>query len=461
MPPRLKKSVLYSYGVADMFFGLLIAMEVYFFPIFLTDYAQLSLLITGQILLFTSVIDIFCTLGGGILLQKTTLKFGGKYRSWFLIGPAISAPLFILQFTKIGNDWTAAALIVAGFILSHLLFNVFFSASGAMVGRLSHFPDEITLLSASKAQGMAAAGILFSLTGLPLIMLFGRFTGEINAHTIAVGVYALLMILGYGYLYWITAGKDPYDDTASRTGKKKSALSIKEMARLVLQNPPLIILVFAEIFRNTYIFIITGFAAYYFKYVLNDVAFVSIFILAISIAGLMGSLAASWIGVKIGKRRAYWICLLIAAAGFASGKYLPETPWVITATCGAASLFGMVAGAMSTALFSDTAIYGEWKTGSDIRAFIMAVCNVPIKVGVFIRSAVLSLGLIAIGFAANEPAAPRVVDGIRSIMMFTPAVACALAAVIFYFGYKMDDARIVFMQEAIAKRTAAADSINN
>jgi glucuronide carrier protein len=220
----------------------------------------------------------------------------------------------------------------------------------------------------------------------------------------------------------------------------------------VFRNPPLIFLIFGEIFRNACIFIVSGLAVYYFKYVLNDVAFVSIFILAISIAGFIGSVAASWIGVKTGKRHLYWICLILAAVGFVSGKYLPETSWVITATCCIASMFSMVSAALSTALFSDTATYGEWKTGRNIRAFIMAACNVPIKIGVFIRSAILSLGLMYIGFVANASPPPQVVNGIRNIMIFAPAAACVLAAVTFYFGYKIDDSQVPLMQEEMGKR---------
>jgi Na+/melibiose symporter-like transporter len=449
MVNKLKKSVLYTYGIADVFFGLLIAMEVYFFPAFLTDYAQFPLIIVSQILWLTSIIDIVCTLAGGVLLQKANLRLGGKYRSWFLIGPVIAAPLFVLEFTKIGNEWLAASIIIIGFIASHLLFNIVYTAGGAMVGRLSRLPEETTLLSASRAQGMAASGIIFSITGLPMIMFFGKYTSEVKGHAIAVGVYAVLMVLGYWYLYKITSGRDPYDETAADPVNKKSGQSVGKIIGLVLRNPPLLFLIFAEIFRNTYIFIVTGFAVYYFKYVLNDVEFLPIFILGISIAGLIGSLAASWIGVKIGKRRSYWMFLLLAAAGFASGKYLPETSWNITAVCCAASMFGMVAGAMNTALFSDTVVYGEWKTGKNIRAFIMAVGNVPIKVGVFIRNAVLSLGLMAIGFVANAVPAPGMIDGIRSIMIFTPAAACALAAAIFYFGYKIEDSQVLLMQEEI------------
>ena len=216
-----------------------------------------------------------------------------------------------------------------------------------------------------------------------------------------------------------------------------------------MHNPPLLFLILAEIFRNAYIFIVTGVAVYYFKYVLNDGGFIPIFILALGIAGLAGSLAASWIGVKLGKRRSYWIFLILAAAGFALGNYLPEASWSITAACCAASMFGMVAGAMSTALFSNTVVYGEWKTGENLRAFIMAAGSVPIKVGVFIRNAVLSLGLMAIGFVANSAPTPGVVNGIRSIMMLAPAAACVLAAAFFYFGYRIEDKQILLMQEEI------------
>jgi Na+/melibiose symporter-like transporter len=133
-------------------------MEVFFFSIFLTDFAEFSLEVVGRILAVTSTIDIVCALVGGVILQKVTLKFGGKYRSWFLVGPPLVAPLFILQFTKIGSDLTAELIIIFGFVASHLLFNVVFAASGSMLGRLSQLPEERTILSTSRAQGFSASG---------------------------------------------------------------------------------------------------------------------------------------------------------------------------------------------------------------------------------------------------------------------------------------------------------------
>ena len=452
MTEKLNKTLLYTYGVADCGFTLMTNMELFFFSAFLTDYAEFSLTITGFILGFTSLADMVFAPVAGIVLQKVTLKYGGKYRSWFLVGPPIVAVLFVLQFTKIGNTLSATLIIIIGFILSHLVWNIMFTASASMVGRLSRLPNERTILSASRAQGFSAAGIIFSVTSLPIIGFFTSHTNEIAGFSLTTAFYVLLMILGYIYIYIMTSGRDPYDETLSSPDVKVPKQSVFEIIGLVFKNPPLMLLILAEIFRNSYIFIVASFAIYYFKYVVDNLAFLTFFILAISISRLLGTVAAAWIGVSIGKRRSYWIFMVLSAILFASSKFFSGTTWGFTILICIASMLGMVPGSMSTALFSDTVIYGEWKTGKKIRAFTMALLTLPIKIGVLIRSGVIAFGLIAIGFVANTEPTPEVVEGIGSIMSFIPAIACILSAGIFYFGYRIEDKGILEMEEEIKRR---------
>ncbi len=452
MAQRLNKSLLYTFGVGDLFFTLMINMELYFFPAFLTDYAQFPLVVVGQILYITSLADILCALVAGVILQKVALTFGGRYRSCLLIGPPFVAPLFILQFTKIGSVSTAALIITVGFIASHLLFNVVFAATGSMVGSLSQQPNERTILSSSRAQGMSAAGLIFSATALPMITYFGARTNTVVGFSFAAAVYSFLMILGYWYVYKISAIRNVDRELSIPASKKETRHSVKEIVALVFKNPPLLLLIMAEIFRNTCLFMITSFAFYYFGYVLRNSAFLSVFILAISVAALLGALAAAWIGVKIGKRNCYWISLVLAAIIFVSAAFVGKATWGFTIIFCIAYMLGMIAGSMSTALFADTAIYGEWKTGKNIQAFIMSLLTLPIKVGVLLRSAVITTGLMAIGFVATTVPTEKVVAGISSIMIFSPAIACALAAAIFYFGYRIDDKRVLKMQDEISSR---------
>jgi Na+/melibiose symporter-like transporter len=460
MAEKLSKSLLYTFGVGDMFFMMMVDMELFYFTAFLTDYAQFTMAMIGVILWITGVVDIVCALAAGIILQKVTLKSGGKYRSWFLVGPPIFAPLFVLQFTKLGGPLTAASIIVAGFILSHLLYNVVFTASGAIVGKLSQLPEERTILSTSRSQGFSAAGLIFSITGLPMITFFSTRTDKITGFTITVAVYAALMILGYWYVYRITAGREPQEDAFTDPSGDESRHSLREVISLVFRNPPLLLLVGAETFRNAAVSITTAFAFYYFTYVLKNLAFMSIYLLATSIAILIGACFSTWVGIRIGKRSSYWFFLLLSAVTYASARLFGETAWSFTIIFSIGAFFACIAGSMNTALFSDTVIYGEWKTEKNIRAFTMALLNFPIKLSILVRSAVVTLGLVAIGFVANEVPAPAVVGGISSIMTLSPAAACAIAAILVYFGYRIEERDVVQMQDAIAERKTAEPVIS-
>ncbi|MCR4435736.1 MAG: glycoside-pentoside-hexuronide (GPH):cation symporter [Clostridiales bacterium] len=453
MAERLKKSILYTFGVADLGFSLMVSMETYFFAAFLTDYAKYPLGVAGQILTATSFIDIACAILAGIILQKVTLRFGGKYRSWLLVGPPVVAVLFILQFTKIGSDTMGAFIVMFAFVASHLLWNTVYTANVSMVGRLSQLPDERTILSASRGQYTAAAGLIFSYIAMPIITFIGARTNPVAGYTYTVAIFGVVMILAHWYNYRITAGKDPYDE-AVVVGNKEAKQSIGEILAQVFKNPPLLFLILADIFRNTYSFIIMGFAFYYFKYVLNNLAFLPIFLLSINIAAFLGSLIGGKVGVSLGKRNSYILSMLIPAGILVLAKFIGSSTIVFTVLICLVQFTARIAYCVITALFSDTVVYGEWKTGKNTRGFIMSLLTFPIKAGVFIRSFIMSVGLVAIGYVANAAPTPGVVSGISTIMTVLPAIACFLAAGIFSLGYKIDDKRVVEMQEEIAARKA-------
>jgi glycoside/pentoside/hexuronide:cation symporter, GPH family len=291
---------------------------------------------------------------------------------------------------------------------------------------------------------------------MPMILFFGGHTNRIAGFSITVAVYGFLMILGYLYIYRITAGKDPYDETLEEPSKRESHQSVREIVMLVFRNPPLMFLTLAQVFASTSLFVITALAAYFFTYVAGKPAFLAVFMMATSISRLAGTFAAPWIGVRLGKRNTYWIFLAVAAVAFASGRLFSEMIWAYTFVFCIASMLAAVTSSMNTALFADTVVYGEWKTGRNIRAFTMALMNLPIKVGILLRSGIVTIGLISIGFVANATPTPQVINGISSIMTLTPAAAYGIAALIFFFGYRIEEKHVMQMQEEInAGRTAA------
>ena len=449
MAEKLKKSMMFSFGVGDLFFNLLAMMELFYFTAFLTDYAKFSLIIVSVVLYATNTGDIICSLAAGVILQKTSLKFGGKYRSWLVLGPPIVAPLVILMFSKIGGEYIAAAIIIIAFLASHLLWNVVFSATGALVGSLTQHPDERTILSSSRAQGGAVSALLFSVTGPIMITFFTTRLGGIIGFPISVAIFGILMILGYQYVYRITNVEEPSVNEAVKAENEGTGYTLKEILALVFKNPPLLLLIIADTFRNLFFFIISSFAFYYFGYVVKRPEFLSVFILVRGIATILGSFAATWIGVRIGKRNTYWTSLFLSALVLLSASMFEPNAWTLTVIFSLAIMSGNISSAMTTALFADTVVYGEWKTGKNVQAFTMSLLVLPIKLGLLIRSGVITIGLIIIGFVADTTPTTDVVNGINSIMIYTPAIAAALAVLIFYFGYRIEDKQVLKMQEEI------------
>ena len=58
------------------------------------------------------------------------------------------------------------------------------------------------------------------------------------------------MVLGYLYIYKMTPGRDPYDETISDPGTKAPRQSVFEMVGLVFRNPPLLLLILADTIRG-------------------------------------------------------------------------------------------------------------------------------------------------------------------------------------------------------------------
>lgn len=447
---KLNKRALYTYGVADFGFSMMVSMETYYFANFLTDKAQFPASIYGPIMNITSFIDIACALLAGIILQRITLRPWGKYRSWLLLAPPIVALLFILQYTKIGGDGSAAAIIMFGFISSHLLWNIFYTANVSLIGKMSNVPAERTMMSASRGHGQTIATLLFSFIALPIIDFIGKQTNVVSGYTWTVAIFSLVMILCQWYNFNLTKGHDTYEEAGAAGSESKQSLG--ETVGLVFKNPQLLILILLEIFRNTGVFIISAFGIYYFKYVLNDAPNFNLYLTITNLAGFAGALAGGPLAVKFGKRKAYMGALFISAICLVIARMVGSTFLTFTVVLCFVQFTYRIAMGLVTAMFSDTVIYSEWKTGKHNRAFIMSLLTFPIKVGVFIRSMIVAVGLGFIGYIANEAQSPATVSGFKTIITILPAAAFVLAALCVLLFYKLDDKRVLELQGEISAR---------
>ncbi len=445
----LKKSVMNLYGVPSFGFQLFVNMEIFFFAAFLTDYAKIPVSMAGTVLMVTSIFDIVWVPTAGVILEKSSMRWG-RYRSWLLVGPPLAVLFFALQFSKIGDPAMNAILISIGFIVSHLIWNIFYAGHIAMNNSMTTVREDRISMASSRGMCNALGSIAFSMVGAKSIQLLGNGDQALGC-TLTVVVSGIVMMLCYWALFSIT--KDyAYHPSANAAAETRDKMSVGEMLKQIVVNPPLIGLMLAELGRYLGRFIIFGMAFYYFKYVVNNLAVIAVFFTGLNVVCFFGAMATAPLAKKFGERNTYILSLSLFIAGLLLVWALPMNHVSFMVVMFVAYLGYGMPDTLGVAMYSATVDYGEWKTGKNARGFIMSLISFPIKSAIFVRSVVITSVLVSAGYVADMAATPELIAGIKNGIALIPALFIGVGLLIIVVLYRITPAKLKEMQEEISAR---------
>ena len=451
MEKGLKKSIINLFGLPSFGFQLFVNMEVFFFAAFLTDFAKLPLALVGTVLLVTSIFDIVWVPTAGIILEKSNMRWG-KYRSWLLVGPPFAALFFILQFTKIGSPTTNAIVITIGFVVSHLIWNIFYAGHVALNSSMTNVREERIAMSTNRGMFNALGAIAFSLIGMKMILALGKGNPAMG-YTLTVVITGTVMVACFYTLFFMT--KDyAFHGTAAQSGKTEEKMSIGDMLKQIVVNPPLIGLMLSEIGRYLGRFVIFGLAFYYFKYVVNNLAIIAVFFTGLNVVNFVGALIANPLAKKYGERNTYILSLSIFIIGLLAVWAFPMNYVSFMIIMFVAYLGYGMPDALGVVMYSSTVDYGEWKTGKNARGFIMSLISFPIKSAILVKSVIITAVLAGSGYVANMKATPELISHIKNGLTLIPAVIMFVGLLFIIFLYKITPQSLEKMQSEIASRKA-------
>ena len=176
---RMNNKIKNFFGVGDMFFSLMVVLEIAFLMVFLTDVLKLDIAVAGTIISITSLGDLITSFIAGGIVDKSNMKWG-KYRSWLLVGPAIASIFFVLQFTQFGTATTTAIIFTVCYLISHTLWNIFYTANRALAGAVTDDPTERAHISGRIAAWMNAGRIIGSKLIIVMILFFATNVGAVS-----------------------------------------------------------------------------------------------------------------------------------------------------------------------------------------------------------------------------------------------------------------------------------------
>ncbi|MFZ7131035.1 MAG: MFS transporter [Eubacteriales bacterium] len=448
---KLSKSVINLYGLPSFGFQFFVNMEVMFFAAFLTDFALIPTALAGTVLMVTSIFDIVWVPTAGVILEKSNMRWG-RYRSWLLVGPPFAALFFILQFSKIGSANTNALIITIGFVVSHLIWNIFYAGHIAMNNSMTTVREERISMASNRGMFNALGAIAFSYFGIKMATAIGiNLNNPALGYTLTVVITGIVMIVCYYALFAMTK-EYAYHPNDHQEANKRDKMPIAEMLKQIVVNPPLIGLMLAELGRYLGRFIIFGLAFYYFKYVVDNVAIIAVFMTGLNVVCFFGAMITAPLAKKFGERNTYILSLSLFIVGLLVVWALPMTYLSFMIVMFIAYLGYGMPDALGVAMYSATVDYGEWKTGKNARGFIMSLISFPIKTAIFVRSVIITAVLVSAGYVADMAATPELISGIKNGIALVPAIFIGIGLIIIVLLYKITPDSLKQMQDEIAAR---------
>ena len=276
------------------------------------------------------------------------------------------------------------------------------------------------------------------MVGAKTISLLGNGNQALGC-TLTVAVSGVILIICFWMLFALT--KDyachPGASVNTAAAEANEKMSIAEMLKQILVNPPLIGLMMAELGRSLGRFIIFGFAFYYFKYVVSNLSVIAIFFTGLTLVNFVGAYLTGPLAKRFGERNVYMVSLCLFVIGLLAVWAMPMNYVSFMIIMFVAYLGYGMPDTLGMAMYSATVDYGEWKTGKNARGFIMSLISLHIKTSLIIRSLIITAVLVSAGYVADMAPTPELISGIKTGIALIPALFIGLGFIIILVRYRI------------------------
>lgn len=455
----LSKGLKMFYGVGDCGFTLMSNVESYYFSVFLTDLACFSLPMVAFISTVASTIDACLSWMYGAILNSIKPMKWGRYRSWLVVIPWLVPFLYAFQFVKIGEGMVSAIIIIFAAVTSHIAWNFAYVANVSMISVAGKTPEDRSQLAATRAAWANLSKVIFSYIAPVLASIMAGILGEVNQWGGAAFVLGCLMAVLYFAHFKMFDGYEEVE-TPEVSAQKKTASKDKtggmDLVRALLQNPPLIALLIADLAKFMFNFVLMGVATYYFTYVAGNGKLLSPYILITNIFCVIGAYFSKTLSNKFSTRTTT-IGVMAIQAVLLVVSYLFYSNTALVIALMSIALFGYgITYSCTPALYGDTIVYSEWKTGKNAAGWISGLQNVPLKVSIMTRGIIISACLSLGNYKSGLTAADVTVELKNAIclgFMLVPAVILVIAVLALLFGFRLTREKVNQYTAEIAARS--------
>ncbi|MEE0954315.1 MAG: MFS transporter [Eubacterium sp.] len=446
------------YGVGDCGFSLMTNVESYYFNFFLTNLAAFPLGVVTTIATVFSGIDAALSWIYGAVLNSIKPKKWGRYRSWLILITWLVPFIFAFQFIKVSdNVAVSAAVVLIAAVLSHVCWNFPYVANVSMIAVAGKTPEDRAQLASTRAAWGNLSKILFAYVGPPIAAFFAAHLSETNQWGATAFVLAWVMFALYFCHFKMFEGYEEVETDGQTAKKDTSRTSGGDLLKALAQNPPLIALLLSDVAKWMFNFVCMGAAVYYFTYVAGNPGLMSRYILISNILCVIGSYCSKFFSKKLSTRTTTFCTFFLMAVFMLIANFMYTNVTAVIILMSVAQFGYGIAYAATPALYADTIIYSEWKTGKNATGWISGLQNVPLKVSILTRGIIINGCLAAAHFSpdiAAGDATEELKRACTNAFILVPAVALIIAGCLVVFGFRLTKDKVEKYSAEIAARKA-------
>lgn len=423
-----------AYGCGDTACNIVYGMISTLLTLFYTDYAGVSPITIGMVMLISRVFDGSSDLIMGFLVDRTKSRWG-KSRPWLLWMTVPYAIAAILMFTVPHSTEFVKGIYI--FVTYNLTTTVIYTAINVPYGSLSTMMTRDSyqqdLLSIFRMI-LSPVGRIISVTfTMPLVKLFGDDQSAwVKTMFLWVAIAVVLLLFCFFKC----------EETVKVDTKKEKKVSVKKNLKALLTNKYFWCVLGLWSIQVIHQTIVGTDLPYYCKYVFkNDSWMYSALYFLETAVMILGAMACPFLIKRWGKRNVTLAGSILAVVSHLLILVNPFSfQWFFVVTLirsvGVSQLSATIFG-----MLGDVVEYGYWKNGFRQESLIFGGASLGFKVGTGIASALMTGLMTASGYISStsgnvvQPASA--VNTIGNIYKFGPVIIW-VAAIILLLIYKLD-----------------------